>query len=63
MNTMDKSLEALGSPVKPLADLFARYPGGVENPELIQIRKKHNLPGMLDLSQASFPRRNFKFPT
>jgi len=44
------------------ADFFARYPGGFENPEMIQIRKKHNLPNMFELAQTSFAHRNFKLP-
>jgi hypothetical protein len=41
---------------------FDRYPGGFDNPELIEIRKKHKLQKMMELAQDSFPKRNFKLP-
>jgi len=41
---------------------FDRYPGGFANPEMIAIRKKHKLDKMIELTQESFVRRNFKLP-
>lgn len=41
---------------------FDRYPGGFENPEMIEIRKKHKLDKMIELTQKSFVKRNFKLP-
>lgn len=38
---------------------FDRYPGGFDSPELIQIRKKHNLSKMFELAHDSFAKRNF----
>ena len=42
------------------AAFFDRYPGGFENPEMIGIRKKHKLDKMIELTQNSFVKRNFK---
>jgi hypothetical protein len=42
------------------ADFFHRFPGGFDNPELIQIRKKHHLGKMFELAQVSFVRTNFE---
>jgi hypothetical protein len=41
---------------------FNRYPGGFANPEMIAIRKKHKLDKMIEMTQESFVRRNFKLP-
>lgn len=41
---------------------FDRYPGGFANPEMIAIRKKHKLDKMIELTQDSFVKRNFKLP-
>lgn len=41
---------------------FNRYPGGFANPEMIAIRKKHKLDKMIELTQDSFMKRNFKLP-
>lgn len=41
---------------------FERYPGGFANPEMIEIRKKHKLDKMIELTQNSFTKRNFKLP-
>ena len=41
---------------------FDRYPGGFANPEMIAIRKIHNLDKMVELAQQSFTKRNFKLP-
>ncbi|HJS19240.1 MAG TPA: hypothetical protein VJ785_10855 [Anaerolineales bacterium] len=41
---------------------FDRYPGGFDNPEMIAIRKKHKLDKMIELTQESFAKRNFKLP-
>ena len=39
-----------------------RYPGGYENPEMIQVRKKHKLDKMIEMTQDAFVKRNFKLP-
>lgn len=44
------------------ADFFYRFPGGFDNPEMIAIRKKHKLDKMIEMTQESFVRRNFKHP-
>lgn len=44
------------------AAFFERYPGGFANPEMIEIRKKHKLDKMIQLTQDSFVKRNFKLP-
>jgi hypothetical protein len=44
------------------ADFFYRFPGGFDNPEMIAIRKKHKLDKMIEMTQVSFARRNFKLP-
>lgn len=41
---------------------FDRYPGGFDNPEMIAIGKKHKLEKMIELTQNSFARRDFKLP-
>jgi hypothetical protein len=41
---------------------FDRYPGGFANPEMIAIRKKHHLERMIEITQESFAKRNFKHP-
>ena len=41
---------------------FDRYPGGFANPEMIAMRKKHKLDKMIELTQDSFAKRNFKLP-
>ena len=41
-------------------EFLDRYPGGFANPEMIAIRKKHKLDKMIQLTQDSFARRNFK---
>lgn len=41
---------------------FDRYPGGFANPEMIAIRKTHKLDKMVELTQQSFVKRNFKLP-
>lgn len=41
---------------------FEQYPGGFANPEMIEIRKKHKLDKMIQLTQESFVKRNFKLP-
>lgn len=43
-------------------NFFQRFPGGFDNPELIGIRKKHNLSRMFMLAQDSFAKRNFEHP-
>jgi hypothetical protein len=41
-------------------EFFERYPGGFDNPDLIEIRKKHRLEQMMELAQDCFTKRNFK---
>jgi len=36
-----------------------RYPGGFNNPEMIEIKKKHKIEKMMTLTQESFARENF----
>ena len=43
-------------------DFFCHYPGGFDNPEMIQIRKKHKLDKMIEMTQDCFVKRNFKLP-
>jgi hypothetical protein len=44
------------------AAFFDRYPGGFSNPEMIAIRKHHQLDRMVELTQESFVKRNFRHP-
>lgn len=44
------------------ADFLYQYPGGFDNPEMIEIRKKHKLDKMIEMTQNAFVRRNFKLP-
>lgn len=39
-----------------------QYPGGFDNPEMVAIRKKHNVEKMIAFAQDSFSKRNFKLP-
>ena len=41
---------------------FNRYPGGFENPEMMEIGKKHKMDKMITFAQEGFVRRNFKLP-
>lgn len=41
---------------------FNRYPGGFENPEMVEIGKKHKMDKMIAFAQEGFVRRNFKLP-
>jgi hypothetical protein len=43
-------------------DFLHQYPGGFENPEMIEIRKKHKLDQMIEMTQDAFVKRNFKLP-
>jgi len=43
-------------------DFFNRYPGGFAHPEMIAIRKHHKLDRMVELTQESFAKRNFRHP-
>lgn len=43
-------------------EFLDRYPGGFANPEMVAIRKKHRLEKMIELTQESFSKRNFRFP-
>jgi hypothetical protein len=38
------------------------YPGGFENPEMAEIRKKHNVDKMIAFAQNSFSKENFRHP-
>jgi hypothetical protein len=44
------------------ADFLYQYPGGFENPEMIEVRKKHKLDKMIEMTQEAFVKRNFKMP-
>ena len=39
-----------------------QYPGGFDNPEMVAMRKKHNVDKMIAFAQDSFSKRNFKLP-
>ena len=39
-----------------------RYPGGFENPEMIEIGKKHKMDSMIAFAREGFLRKNFKMP-
>ena len=39
-----------------------RYPGGFENPEMMEVGKKHKMDKMIAFVQEGFARRNFKLP-
>jgi len=41
---------------------FIRYPGGFNNPELIEIGKKHKMNKMIQLAMESFSKENFNDP-
>jgi hypothetical protein len=41
-------------------EFLNRYPGGFDNPEMIQICKKHKLDKMMELAQDCFAKRNLK---
>ena len=41
---------------------FNRYPGGFDNPEMIEIGKKHKMDKMIEFAQDGFVKRNFKLP-
>jgi len=41
---------------------FNRYPAGFENPEMIEVGKKHKMDKMIAFVQEGFVRRNFKLP-
>ena len=41
-------------------EFLYRYPGGYENPEMIEIRKKHKLDKMIEMTQQAFVSTNFK---
>lgn len=43
-------------------DFLYQYPGGFDNPEMIEIRKKHKLDKMIEMTQEAFVKRNFKLP-
>ena len=43
-------------------DFLHQYPGGFENPEMIEVRKKHKLDKMIEMTQDAFVKRNFKLP-
>jgi hypothetical protein len=35
-------------------DFFHQYPGGFDDPEMIEIRKKHKLDKMIEMAQDAF---------
>lgn len=39
-----------------------RYPGGFDNPEMVEIGKKHKMDKMVSFTQESFERQNFRIP-
>ena len=39
---------------------FNRYPGGFENPEMIEVGRKHKMDKMVEFAQEGFVKRNFK---
>jgi hypothetical protein len=39
-----------------------KYPGGFENPEMAEIRKKHNVDKMIAFAQGGFSKEKFKHP-
>jgi len=41
---------------------FNRYPAGFENPEMMEIGKKHKMDKMIVFAQDGFVKRNFKLP-
>jgi len=43
-------------------EFFDRYPGGFDNPEMIEIRKKHKLDKMMELARDCFAKRDFRLP-
>ena len=43
-------------------NFFIRYPGGFNNPELVEIKKKHKMDKMIDLTRESFALENFDDP-
>jgi hypothetical protein len=43
-------------------DFLYQYPGGFDHPEMIEVRKKHKLDKMIEMTQEAFVKRNFKFP-
>jgi hypothetical protein len=44
------------------ADFLYQYPGGFDNPKMIETRKKHKLDKMIEMAQEAFVKRNFKLP-
>lgn len=40
-------------------DFFMRFPGGFNDPEIIEITKKHRMDKMVEFTQASFKKRAF----
>ncbi len=43
-------------------NFFYRYPTGFDEPEMIEIRKRHKLDKMIEMTQDAFVKRNFKLP-
>jgi hypothetical protein len=41
---------------------FNRYPGGFENPKMMELGKKHKMDKMIAFAQEGFVKRNFKLP-
>ena len=39
---------------------FERFPGGFAHPEMLAIAKKHKVDKMVEFTQASFAKKNFR---
>lgn len=44
------------------AAFFGRYPGGFQDPELVAVRKRHNVDRLSDLARECFPKSRFVRP-
>lgn len=44
------------------ANFLQRYPGGFSDPEMVAIKKKHDIDKLADFAKASFARTNFNRP-
>jgi hypothetical protein len=51
------------SKLKQAEDTFLhRYPGGFDHPDMVAMRKKHNVDKMIAFARDGFSKRNFKLP-
>jgi hypothetical protein len=49
--------------LKQVEEVFLeQYPGGFDHPEMIEVRRKHKLDKMIEMTQEAFVKRNFKLP-